>query len=227
MRHILSAALMTGLLAAGTAQAGACDYKPSRLAASAKDKAAPVVGGVGTVAKTGAKTIGHYALMHPEKSISLVSSVAGSGAASSAAAGASGLGATAIAVITAPVTLIVGAITFGAAGSYEGLCYFKVDRVTEPDAVRSIVEDIASNDPLVWTRNTNSGPVMVLGSPEGETVYPIKNLYVADGVMKVRGWGINDSLGPVAYVALEEDAATPKAIDTEPEAVVTPEAASE
>lgn len=216
-------------------QAKVCDYKPSRLAGAAASHAGSALEGAGATVRAGvregAQAAGNYMLMHPGQSIKLVAGTAST--VSGAATGAGGLAASAGAVLTAPVTLVAGAITFAAAGSYEGLCYFQVERVTDPQAVRAIIDDISKTDPLVWTRNTNSGPVMVLAGPEGETIYPIRKLYIADGLLKVRDWGLNSTLGPIAYVAPEEalveevGAAPSEGPATEEPAMESPDAPSE
>lgn len=188
---------------------GLCNYKPSILAGAAAGKASATGRALAPVAKDGAKAAGHWMLMHPGQSVTLLSSAAGT--ATSAAASAGGVAATVTAIATAPITLAVGAVTFAAAGGYEGLCYFKVDRVTDPEAVQAIIEEITATDPLAWTRNTNKGPVLVLAGPEGETTYPIRKLYIADGLLKVRDWGLNSTLGPVAYVQAESTGGAPEA----------------
>ncbi|EBA10523.1 hypothetical protein [Sagittula stellata] len=185
---------------------GVCANKPSKLAGAAAERAGTVLSGAGDVAKSGAKAAGNYMLMHPGQSVKLVTGAAGTvSSATTAAGGVGGLAASVTAVVTAPVTLVVGAVAFAAVGSYEGLCYFQVERVTDPDEVRAIIDSITETDPLVWTRNTNKGPVMVLAGPDGEQVYPIRKLYIADGMLKVRDWGLNSTLGPVAYVQPEEE----------------------
>lgn len=194
----IAMACLSGPLQAQDQKSGLCDYKPSILAGTAVQKAGEAGRALAPVARDGARAAGQWMLMHPGQSVSLLSGAAGT--ASGSAAGAGGVAATVTSIVTAPVTLAVGAVTFAAAGGYEGACYFKVDRVTEPEAVRAIIDNITQTDPLVWTRNTNKGPVMVLAGPEGETVYPIRNLYIADGVLKVRDWGLNSTLGPVAFV---------------------------
>jgi hypothetical protein len=229
LRAALVAALALALPATGLAQepdqaqargAGLCDYKPSILAGAAAQKAGAAGRALAPVAKEGARTAGQWMLMHPGQSVTLLSSAAGT--ASGTVAGAGGVAATVTAIATAPVTLAVGAVTFAAAGGYEGLCYFKVERVTDEAAVRAIIDDITQNDPLAWTRNTNKGPVMVLAGPEGETIYPIRKLYIADGLLKVRDWGLNPVLGPVAYVQPEAGAEAP-APEAAPAAPAAPE----
>lgn len=191
-------AMLTALPSLAWAE-GVCANKPSKLAGAAVDRA-------GDVARTGARVAGNYMLMHPGQSVKLVTGAAGTvSSATTAAGGVGGLAASVTAVVTAPVTLVVGAVAFAAVGSYEGLCYFQVERLTDPDEVRAIVDSITETDPLVWTRNTNKGPVMVVAGPEGEQVYPIRKLYIADGLLKVRDWGLNSTLGPVAYVQPEEE----------------------
>lgn len=213
--RIAAVAIAAALVSTGVQaqQAGLCDYKPSILAGAAVEKAGAAGKALTPVAKDGARAAGQWMLMHPGQSVSLISGAAGG--ATSAATSAGGVAATVTSIATAPVTLAVGAVTFAAAGGYEGACYFKVERVTDAEAVRAIIDNITLTDPLVWTRNTNKGPVMVLAGPEGETIYPIRKLYIADGVLKVRDWGLNSTLGPVAYVEPDEslDAEAPEAQD--------------
>ncbi len=209
-------------------EAGLCDYKPSILAGAAVQKAGEAGKALAPVAREGARAAGQWMLMHPGQSVSLISGAAGT--ASGTAAGAGGVAATVTSIVTAPVTLAVGAVTFAAAGGYEGACYFKVDRVTDAEAVRAIIDNITLTDPLVWTRNTNKGPVMVLAGPEGETVYPIRQLYIADGVLKVRNWGLNATLGPVAFVEPAAAVAAPAAaagVEAAPAEAEAPPAAAE
>ncbi|MFC0202373.1 hypothetical protein [Paracoccus rhizosphaerae] len=43
----------------------------------------------------------------------------------------------------APVTIVVGAITIVGVGSYEGMCYFQIERIEDPFQVFGIVSDVA------------------------------------------------------------------------------------
>ena len=199
--YLSAAAVAAVVLSAAGAHAGACDYKPSKLAGEAGGAVSSGVSTGAAAAVSGAKAAGHYALAHPTSSLAAISSAASS--ASGIAAGASGVAATLGGILTAPVTLTVGAITFGAAGAWEGLCYFSVDRVTDPYEVRRILEDVAANDPEVAITRGDDGDRLVLGTGEASESYLLRKLYIADGVLKHRDWLNNTNLGTVAFVAPE------------------------
>lgn len=103
----------------------------------------------------------------------------------------------------APATIIIGAITAVAIGGFEGVCYFKIERVTDPYQMMGIIESIAAQDPDISIAETPDGPVMVMTSDGEEKRYLIRKLYIADGDLKHRDWFLNTNLGPVAYVLPE------------------------
>ena len=100
----------------------------------------------------------------------------------------------------APVTLVVGTVTLVGVGTYEGACYFQIERIVDPFQVRGIIESIAANDAAVSVVETDDGPSMVLDKEDGQESYMIRNLYIADGNLMHRDWLLNTNLGPVAYV---------------------------
>lgn len=186
----------------GAALAGPCDYKPSKLAAKAGTAIGSGVRAGTSAAVDAAKAAGHYALMHPGQGLAMASTAAGN--AGGLAAGAAGVVGTIGTILTAPITLTVGAVTFGAVGTYEGLCYFSVDRVTDEAEVRRILENIASNDRNVDIAPGGDGDWLVLIRDRENETYLLRELYIADGVLKHRDWGPNRNLGSVAFVSPEE-----------------------
>ncbi len=200
-QHAILATLLLVSVAPTQAAAGACDYKPSALVGSAREVASAGLRQGAVAAAEGARAAGHYALMHPGAGLTMVTSAAPG--ASGLAAGAAGMIGTVGAILTAPISLTVGAVTFGAVGAYEGLCYFSVERVTDEAEVRRILESIAERDPNVRVLAGADGDRLELRQGSERQVYPLKKLYIADGVLRHRDWLLNTNLGEVAWVAPE------------------------
>lgn len=195
-----------GLLASGPAYAEVCDYKPSKLVGAAASTAAATFGGGAMAAGVGLKAAGYYTLVHSASGLTMLgSTAAGASAAGTTGiiAGSTGIGTLVAGVLMAPVTIFVGAVTLVAVGSYEGVCYFQIERVTDPTQVRGIIESVAINDPAVSITETEDGSAMVLDIPDGKESYLIQNLYIADGDLMHRDWLWNTNLGPVAFVSPE------------------------
>lgn len=197
---IVGAILFT--IVGSSANADACDYKPSKLIGEAATYA---VGGA-TAAATGVgaamKGAGFYTLVHSSSgAVMLGSTAAGSSAAGTVGivAGTSGAAGAVGSVLMAPVTLIVGGITLAAGGIYEGICYFGIEKVTDPYQVREIVEDIVINDPFLEIIKTPDGDVLKFLQGEEQGEYFIRNLYISDFALMHRDWFLNTNLGPVVY----------------------------
>jgi hypothetical protein len=154
-----------------------------------------------SAAVDGARAAGHYALSNPVSGLAMAGTAAET--AGGLAAGAAGVAGTVGAIVTAPVTLTVGAVTLGAAGAYEGACYFSVERVTDEDEVRRILVNVALNDPEIGIVPGEDGDRLVLSRGGEERSFLVRKLYIADGVLKHRDWGPNTDLGTVAYIAPE------------------------
>ncbi|UMA67060.1 hypothetical protein LVO79_18770 (plasmid) [Roseivivax marinus] len=188
-------------LATGPSFAAVCDYKPSILMSKAGSAVSNVPGSQ-TAAIAGRHVVGEY-VMTPTGIATLGSSAGG------VLSGAGGVFATIGSVVMAPVTLIAGAVTFGAAGSYEGLCYFKVERVTDEDEVRKILTQVAGNDPSLSIGPTEKGgdALFIAGPPDkgGATSYQLSKLYIADGRLKHRDRFLNTDLGEVTLVMPEPE----------------------
>ena len=98
--------LIAGLMAlAGQAEAGPCDYTPSKLAGKTASAVGNVLTGGGGIAGTSLRAAGYYVLVHGTSDLTtLTSAAAGAGSAIAGAAGAAG------AVLAAPATIIVGGL---------------------------------------------------------------------------------------------------------------------
>lgn len=194
------------LITSQPAYAGVCDYKPSKLAGEALSTATAAVGGSVAAAGVGLQAAGYYTLVHSTSSLVMLgSTAAGASAAGTAGiiAGSAGAGAVIAGILMAPATIIAGAITFIGVGSFEGACYFQIERIDDPFQVRGIIESIAANDPMVSVEETDSGPAVILEHEDGHKSYMIRKLYIADGNLMHRDWLRNTNLGPVAYVLPE------------------------
>jgi hypothetical protein len=99
---------------------------------------------------------------------------------------------------------VVGAVTFAGAGAYEGFCYFRVDRVDDPDIVFQIIESIAAHDPAVSIVATERGLAMELTTADVSRLFPLENLYLEEGQLRHRDWGPNTDLGPVVFKGPED-----------------------
>jgi hypothetical protein len=201
--RILSAFSVAAFISTGFAQADVCDYKPSKLAGEAVSATVATAGGAAAATGAGLKVAGYYTLVHAGSGLTMLgSTAAGASAAGTAGilAGTGGAIGSAGAILMAPVTIVVGAVTAVGVGAYEGYCYFQVERVTEPDMIREILENIAANDPSIAVRDLTKGLVFQIETDDERKEYKIKNLYIADGELMHRDWFLNTNLGPVVYV---------------------------
>lgn len=185
-----------GAVAPG-ALADICNYKPSALVG----KTATSIGNVmqGDTARAGLQAAGHYSLMHPESALSMVERTVTAAGAVGTIAGSGGVAGTMGAIISAPATIVVGGIALVGVGAFEGACYFKVDKLTDPYEVRKIIESVAASDDAIEIVSTEEGDAMAL-TVDGETrTYLLRKLYITDGVLKHRDLGPNTNLGPIVY----------------------------
>jgi hypothetical protein len=208
-RSFLPALGICAICASG-AEAEVCDYTPSKLVGGAMSTAAATMGGGAAVAGVGMKAAGYYTLVHASSGLTmLASTAAGASAAGTTGiiAGTGGVGATIASIAMAPITIAVGAITVIGVGTYEGLCYFQIERITDPYLVYGVVESISENDPAVSIETTEDGPRLTLALEEEQKSYMIRDLYIADGQLMHRDFAFNTKLGSVAFVLpAEEDA---------------------
>ncbi|MGB3690661.1 MAG: hypothetical protein WBA02_15320 [Jannaschia helgolandensis] len=210
MQKSLAAAVTVALIAIAPSigHAAVCDYKPSKLfgrvASTMTDTgAAPVSTDVTNA------TAGSYTLIHAQSGSSLLNrAVSGRSVTETVAvaSGASGILATLASIATAPVTLIAGAVTAVALGSYEGACYFSVDRVTDSDKILAILQDMerTANPDYFWmeTPEDADGPMIYVRDLEDANKlrsYEVSRLYIADGLLKHRDLALNTTIGKVIY----------------------------
>lgn len=208
-RHGLAVAVCTAM-ASASADAKVCDYRPSKVVGKAGSAASAAVGGGAAAAGLGLKAAGYYTLVHAGSGLTMLGSTAAGGSAAGTVgiiAGTAGaIGTTIAGILMAPVTLVVGAVTFGGVAAYEGVCYFQVERVTDPYAVRDILESVAENDENATIAETGDGLALVLKTEDGQNTYLMKRLYIEEGQLRHRDWALNTNLGPVVFVGPEEAA---------------------
>ncbi|MGJ8602916.1 MAG: hypothetical protein ACSHXH_02240 [Marivita sp.] len=212
MRPILLAALM---LAAPAVQADVCDFRPSILAGKAGDAAKNTARAVASVATEGVRAVGAYTLENPVSGVSMIGSAVSSATAagSSVAAGSSGVMTTATAIATAPVTIAVAGLTAVALGSYEGVCHFRAERITDYDEILYIVSNLSANsDPTMFAlipagshyvtpkgrdAIARTDKVHVASAGVGPFLFDVENLYIVNGVLMNRDLGRNTVIGNV------------------------------
>lgn len=203
-KALLAAATLTF---ASQANAAVCDYTMARLAA----KTSALVAGGTVAAGAGMQAAGFYTLVHAGSGLTMLgSTLAGTSAAGTIGiiGGSGGIIGSVGAFLMAPITLIIGGIAVVGVGSYEGYCYFQVDRITDPYKVRKIIESVAEHDDTVSIVATDEGDTMALKVQDETKTYLLRNLYIADGQLIHSDWGPNTNLGPVAFTTKELPEAT-------------------
>ena len=218
MRPILVAAF---LAAPTLVQADVCDFRPSVLAGKAGQAAKATAGAVVSAATETVRAVGVYTLENPVSGVSMISTGVSSAAAagSSVAAGAGGALTSAGAIATAPVTIAVAGLTAVALGSYEGVCYFRQERITDYDEILYIVSNLSANsDPTLFRlipegteyvtlrgRNAIAGQdkVRIASTGVGPFIFDVSNLYITDGVLMHRDAGRNTVIGTVALQVVD------------------------
>ncbi len=202
---IMFAVAATLVLATTAADAAVCDYKPSRLLGTMATAADDRTGGPAAAADA----LGHYTLVNARSGLTMLGAVGGT---SGLATGASGFLASTIAFVTAPATIIAGSVTAVALGSFEGACYFSVERVTDPELVADILRNMESGaDPdrfaLVTPQDTDELTLVLRdpATPEEVETYEVRNLYIADGVLLNRDRLLNTRIGKVIFVDADQE----------------------
>lgn len=192
-RTSVIAALVTGL--AGMAAAAPCDYRLSsllgRITSGERDAATGE-----TAAGSAARTVGNYTLTHLSNGASGAGLIAGA---------ANGIGAAASA-LSAPVVLGTGAALAVGAGAMEGVCYFRDERITDPQVIHGILQSIDVSVPEEDLSIDMPGgdldlATVQLRAPDGRLRnYELRRLYIVNGVLKYDDWGRNTVVGDVAFV---------------------------
>ena len=120
MKNLIKTIIITATLTtATTASAAICDYKPSASIATA---AVTLTGAGVAIAGSAATASPYYAISGMVGSTLSGSSAAGTVGIMSGTAGT--VGASAIAILTAPATITTGVVIVGAAAAFEGYCTF-------------------------------------------------------------------------------------------------------
>lgn len=206
----LSAAL--SLVWVTGAFSGVCDYRLSQLVSPTAATAVVTAGGAG--ASVGPATMalgGLYFFPHAASgSVMLGSTLAGaSGAGTVGIIGGSGFAAGVLAVLTAPITLVVAAGTAVTVGGVEAGCYFVDERITEEEEVVAILRQAAltSNEDYFKLFDVSGEEAAETGAasrvriPDEDATYQfyeVENLYIVNGELLHRDWFFNTSLGNIA-----------------------------
>ncbi|NDW46704.1 hypothetical protein [Ruegeria sp. PrR005] len=215
----LSLALMFSVGGASTSYGGVCDYRLSELGNSAAATGAVVVGGAGSTVGPATMALGGlYFFPHATSgTVMLGSTLAGaSGAGTIGIIGGSGFAASVLALLTAPVTLAVGAVTAVSVGGLEAGCYFVDERITDEGEVLAVLRQVSQTanekyfklfdvDKKEAAESGTVSRVRVLNEEGNYDFYNVANLYIVNGELLHRDWGLNTSLGNIA-AALVVDA---------------------
>ncbi len=186
--------------------ANACDYKPSRMLGEVASAATSAASSAAAASGMSLKSMGYYALAHSSSDLSILGSIAsGTSNTGGIVAGTTGVGSAVAGIVMSPFVIFSGAVVAVGATGYEAVCYFRIERVTDPDLIYGIIADIAYHDPRVTMVETDDGATMLLQGDDREQSYLVRNLYIADNELIHRDWLLNTNLGPVLFV-LPEDA---------------------
>ncbi|MDB4594198.1 hypothetical protein OAH85_11905, partial [Paracoccaceae bacterium] len=173
-----------------SAYADVYDYKPSSLIGGATAGVAATAGAGVAGAGVAANAAGFYTLTHAVTGATMLASTAGGASAAGTVGimgGTAGAVGTIASIIMAPVTIIAGAVIGGGVAIYEGACYFKVERVEDPAAVREILQNVIKHSEKDYYR-LNAKSLLVAAEVDDATGkvakwnnYFVEDLYVQDG----------------------------------------------
>jgi hypothetical protein len=187
-----------GTIAATTASAQICDYRPSQILRS--DLAGNVLTGARDAASRIVASAGGILTLN---NVATGTSLLGSGAGGAGTLGqiGSAAGNAAAGVVATPGAAIAGTAAVLGAGAYEGVCYFRDERITDYDEVLGLMHAVAAYADPAYFRvedrgSARDGAVIVLGDGTGETVeYAVARLRIVNGVLLHREWGRDAELG--------------------------------
>lgn len=207
MKRSLACLLVAAQAVVATqASAEFCDY---RLSALLTGKKAASIGDATSELAT--KAFGYYTLTNTVTGATMLgSSAAGSSAAGTVATIAgTGLGA-AGAALTNPVGIVVGAVVAVGVGGAEGYCYFRDERITDYNEILVTMRALAENaDPAFFRLEEPNDPTLTTAAifvrrDDGVSDrYPVKNLYIVNGVLKHRKFGRDTVIGNVGLEIVE------------------------
>lgn len=200
------------VLAPLAARADVCDFRPSILAG----KAGTAAKDTASAATSGVRALGAYTLNNPISGASMISS----GVGTATAAGTSIAG-SAAAIVTAPVTIVAAGAAAVALGGYEGVCYFRAERVTDYDEILYIVTNLAANSDATMFAvipegaqytNLKGNPavagetkIRVASEGAGPWIFDVADLYISDGVLMHRETLRDKVIGNVALQVVEAE----------------------
>jgi hypothetical protein len=202
-RTITFLAAMTvtaGSVMATRADARVCDYRPSQVLRS----------GAATIAATGARETasglvqGVFTLTNSVTGASLLGVNAGAGALGHVGGAASAIGNAAAGTLAAPGAAVAGAVAAVGLGAYEGLCFFRDERINDYDEVLEVMRAIAASaNPEHFRVEEGEGAkgafIVLADGHGGASVYAVRKLYVVNGMLMHREWGLNSAIGLVGF----------------------------
>lgn len=205
----LSAAL--SFTCATSSFAAICDYRLSQLASPTAASAVVTGGGAGATVGPAAMALGGlYFFPHATSgTLMLGSTLAGaSGAGTIGIIGGSGFAAGVLAILTAPITLVIAGGTAVTVGGLEAGCYFVDERITDEGEILVILRQVAltSNEDYFRLFDVSDGVAAETGTvsrvriPDENGVYQfynLGNLYIVNGELLHRDWFFNTSLGNI------------------------------
>lgn len=212
----LSAAL--SLSAVTSSFAGVCDYRLSQLASPTVATATVAAGGAGAAVGPATMALGGlYFFPHATSGTLMLGStlVGASGAGTMGIIGGSGFAASVLAVLTAPITLLIAGGTAVTVGGLEAGCYFVDERITHEKEVLAILRQVAltANEDYFKLFDVSdeeaaeTGTVSRVRIPDEDgkyQFYEVSNLYIVNGELLHRDWFLNTSLGNIAAALVTE-----------------------
>lgn len=214
----LGLSALLSLVWSTSAFSGVCDYRLSELVSPKASTTVIAAGAATASAGPAAMAVGGlYFFPHAASgSLMLGSTLAGaSGAGTVGIIGGSGFAASVLAVLTAPITLVLAAGTAVTVGGVEAGCYFVDERITEEDAVLEILRQAAltSNEEnfklfdVSDAETRQTGVVRRVRIPDADGVfqfYEVENLYIVNGELRHRDWFIDTRLGNIAAALIAQ-----------------------
>lgn len=185
-------------LTATAAGAQVCDYRPSQLLRS--DTAGSVLSSArGAASGLVARVDGAFVLTNVFTGGSVLGSNAGAGALGQ-------IGSAAVGVATSPGAAMAGTVAALGAGTYEGVCFFRDERITDYDEVLEVMQSVAAfADPAHFRveehPSVRNGAVAVFGDGTGAAAeFAVRRLRIVNGTLLHSEWGLDTELGYVGYL---------------------------
>ncbi|MGP1356753.1 hypothetical protein [Roseicyclus sp.] len=177
---------------AAGAEARVCEDRPSEVLRS--DLAASLAAGARDAAGQVLETTARLSLRDIATGASLVGGGAGTLGQIGTAAGNLAAG-----VATTPRVALAGGAAVLGAGAWEGLCFLRDERITDPDEILAIMTAVAAfADPAHFrVEGTDVTDVMVVlgDGAGGRAEFAVRRLRIVNGVLLHREWGRDTELG--------------------------------